>query len=143
MIFWDSSSVIPLLIREKSSPVATDLLNSDPDMAVWWAIRIECASALARLEREEILTMAAIEEALERLEVVENGSVIVEPVQSVKSEAERLLRRHNLRAANAMQLAAACIFRMEFGPLDFASEDQRLISAAFREGFLVRRISNS
>ncbi|HKJ90211.1 MAG TPA: hypothetical protein VJ960_03705 [Oceanipulchritudo sp.] len=140
MIFWDSSSVLPLLVTEDCSGAAVELLRADPDMAIWWGTRVECVSALARLEREDILPMAAIAEALRRIGHIESQSWIIEPVEGVKQEAERLLRRHPLRAADALQLAAACVLRAESSLLEFASEDERLATAAFREGFPLRRL---
>ena len=52
MRFWDASAIVPLLVAEASTPRLQALAASDPDMLVWWGSRLECVSALARLERE-------------------------------------------------------------------------------------------
>jgi hypothetical protein len=52
MRFWDSSAIVPLLVREPASDAITSEYEHEPDMLVWWATPIECVSALARLERE-------------------------------------------------------------------------------------------
>ena len=48
MRFWDSSAVIPLCVVEPRSANARDLPEGDPAVAVWWATRTECLSALTR-----------------------------------------------------------------------------------------------
>jgi len=49
--FWDKSAIMPLLIAEASTPRPQALAAEDPAMLVWWGSEVECASALARLER--------------------------------------------------------------------------------------------
>lgn len=57
--------------------------------------------------------------------------------EQLKDLAKRLLRVHPLRTADALQLAAALVYRAEGSPLDFVCLDERLCSAAEREGFIV------
>jgi uncharacterized protein with PIN domain len=56
MTFWDSSALVPLLAREASTPAIQALYAEDTEVVVWWATPVECASAVARLERDESLT---------------------------------------------------------------------------------------
>lgn len=58
--------------------------------------------------------------------------------ETKKETAKRLLRVHNLRAADSLQLAAA-IVASEHQPssLDFVCFDERLTAVAQREGFNV------
>jgi hypothetical protein len=60
------------------------------------------------------------------------------PSESVRRTAERLLRTHPLRAADSLQLAAALI-ASDHDPrsLELVCMDERLKSAARREGFTV------
>jgi uncharacterized protein len=60
------------------------------------------------------------------------------PSNQVRTMARRLLRLHTLRAAHALQLAAAAI-AAEHEPrsLEFVCLDDRLRAAASREGFRV------
>jgi hypothetical protein len=60
----------------------------------------------------------------------------VEPGEEVRESAKRLLRVHDLRSEDALQLAAA-VFVAEARPstLEFVSLDDRLLAAARREGF--------
>ena len=63
MRFWDTSVVVPLLLREPSTSVALATLAEDPDQCVWWGTTVECVSALARVERDG----GSVEQAFERL----------------------------------------------------------------------------
>lgn len=62
----------------------------------------------------------------------------VEPGEMVRETAQRFLRVHDLRAADALQLAAAFL-ASEGHPrtLEIVSLDQRLNAAAHLEGFEV------
>lgn len=114
------------------------VLSQDPLMLVWWATEVECASAIARLEREGDLTEKATLDTLRRLDALAQGWHEIQPVQSIRVTARRLLRVHRLRAADALQLAAAVI-AAEGNPasLDIVTHDDRLADAARREGFSV------
>lgn len=108
-------------------------------MCVWWGSEIECVSALARLEREDALAEAEMMTALERLDSLAQAWNEVQPVVAVRVAARRLLRVHPLRAADALQLAAAVV-AAEGAPASLAlvTLDERLASAARREGFAVQ-----
>ncbi len=113
-------------------------------MCVWWATEVECVSALARLEREKALTEAATTVALERLDLLADSWNEVQPVAAVRTAARRLLRVHALRAADALQLAAAVV-AAEGQPasLRIVTLDERLAAAARREGFAVGAIDQA
>ena len=130
MIFWDSSAVVPLLVGEAGTVARESQLRADPVMLVWWGTAVECASALQRLVREGALKV--------RLRHLEDHWVEVEPTAAVRRQAERLLRLHPLRAADALQLAAALVAcHHEPSTLAFHTADTRLADAARREGFPV------
>ena len=135
MRFWDSSALVPLLVQEDSTD---ELVEFYPTAAVvaWWGTDVECASAVTRLERLGKLEPADTTEALRRLTRLAAGWHVVEPGEPVKETARRLLRVHDLRAADSLQLAAA-ITAAEHRPgtLEFVCRDQRLSLAAEREGF--------
>lgn len=139
MIFWDSSAVVPLLVAERDTQRLQALFANDPAMIVWWATSVECASALARLERGRALGPAAARQAFRRLDALAAAWIEIEPVADLRPVAVRLLRVHDLRAADALQLAAA-ILAAERRPatLDFVCRDDRLTRAAEQEGFPIR-----
>lgn len=138
MRFWDSSAVLPLLVPDRRSDALADLMRDDPATAVWWATPVECASALARLEREHRLTGTGRALATELLQEAAKAWTEVPPVERVRDQAMRLLRLHALRAADALQLAAAIVLA-DFDPktLPFVTLDRQLGAAARREGFEV------
>ncbi len=136
MRFWDSSAVVPLLVAEPARESVLARLVEDPEMVVWWGTPVECASALARREREGLLSASDATRALDRLRELSLAWNEVLPSDAVRGTAQRLLRVHPLRAADALQLAAAVV-ACEHEPLSFAfmSLDERLNEAAQREGF--------
>jgi predicted nucleic acid-binding protein len=142
--FWDSSAIIPLTVTEASTDAMRAIAEEDPVMCVWWATEVECVSALARMEREGALTDTTTTVALERLDLLAESWNEVQPVVAVRGAARRLLRVHTLRAADALQLAAAVV-AAEGQPasLEIVTLDERLAAAARREGFTVEVIDRA
>ena len=138
MRFWDSSALVPLLVDEPLSGGMRKLYEDDPEVLVWWATSVECVSALARLEREGSLASDGMAAALERLDALAAAWREVLPVADARRIAIRLLRVHALRAADALQLAAAIVAsEMRADTLPLVTRDERLAAAADREGFRV------
>ena len=129
--FWDASAVVPLLMTEATTKTLQGVAAVDPSMLVWWATEVECASAIARLERLGELDAAAVIEAFDRLKVVAEGWHEVDPSDAVREASVRFLRVHQLRAADALQLAAAFV-AAERRPasLEIVTLDERLVAAA-------------
>lgn len=138
MKFWDASAIVPLLIAEAATRRLQALAAGDPDMLVWWGSPVECVSAFARLERDGALDPQAAVLAFDRLKQLAAGWHEVDPSDIVREVAVRFLRVHPLRAADALQLAAAFI-AAERRPssLEMITLDDRLASAAQKEGFTV------
>jgi uncharacterized protein len=134
--FWDSSGIVPLLVEQGHSERAASLFQADAELIVWWATRVECASAIARLEREGSIEAAAVSASLDRLKQLAAIWDEVQPTPRLRSVAERLLRVHPLRAADALQLAAMVEVDSDGArDLDVVCFDDRLARAAQREGF--------
>jgi predicted nucleic acid-binding protein len=136
--YWDTSAIVPLLVDESMSATVKGLLGDDPDVVTWWGTAVECMSALARLERDGSIASGALREAGERLDALELAWAEVQPSDRLRAVATRLLRVHPLRAADALQLAAA-LTAAEGDPssLEIVTLDERLALAAEREGFCV------
>ena len=138
MKFWDSSAIIPLCLKEKTSEAMKGLMKDDEDIVVWWTTRIECLSALSRRQREGVLPSGDEAKARTVLSALATTWSEVQPTETVRLRAERLLSIHPLRAADALQLASALIWAQETPRgLDFVCLDQNLREAAFKEGFSV------
>ena len=97
---------------------------------------VECVSALARPERAAALDVKGMALASNRRKQLANGWHEIEPSEIVRESALRFLRVHPLRAADALQLAAA-FTASEHRPasLQVVTLDERLADAARKEGF--------
>ena len=137
-MFWDSSALVPLLLSQPRSAELTALLRSDKTPAIWWGSPVECQSALHRRRRENALAPSALAAALIRLERLAQDVDVVAPTARVRDTAGRALAAHPLRAADALQLAAALVWSAnETGYEGLVCLDDRLRDAARREGFKV------
>ena len=138
MRFWDSSAVVPLLLEEPGSGTVRSLLREDAAMVAWRLAGTEVVSALWRRRRADELDEAARRFAEQGLALLESRWTSVEDAAHVDRRARRLLAAHPLRAADALQLAAALVACDERSDvLPFVTLDDRLAEAARREGFVV------
>ena len=144
MKFWDASAIVPLLVAESTTQSLQALANRDSDLLVWWGSRVECASALARLERGALLDVQGAALAFDRLKQLANGWHEIEPSEIIRENALRFLRVHPLRVADALQLAAAFL-AAERRPssLEVVTLDDRLADAARKEGFELIDVSTA
>jgi predicted nucleic acid-binding protein len=138
MRFWDASAIVPLLMTEASTRHVQALAAKDPAMLVWWGTEVECASAIARLNREGALDDPTVTRSFERLKQLASAWHEVDPSDAVREAAVRFLRVHPLRAADSLQLAAAFV-AAERRPasLEVVTLDDRLGAAARKEGFVL------
>ncbi len=137
MRFWDSSALLPLLVLEQGTSAMVSLLGADPLMVLWWATSVECHSGMRRRVRDGSLDTPDFLDAERLLHDYAAAAVEIEPRPEVRSKALRMLKDHPLRAADALQLAAAVTGRDALGPLEFVCLDERLRAAAAAEGLTV------
>jgi predicted nucleic acid-binding protein len=145
MRFWDASAIVPLLVEQRHTKAVHSILAKDTLMMVWWATRIECASALARLARENSLhATRGMNAALDRLKQFAANWQEIEPSEEVREAAIRFLRVHSLRAGDALQLAAAFVTaHHQPTGLKLVTLDDRLAIAAQNEGFEVVEVTSA
>ena len=137
MRFWDSSALIPLLLDEGRSKDVWDLYEDDQQQTVWCLTEVELASAVARKVREG-MNVVREKAARSQLEILRERWDEITSLQNVRTRALRLLGTHALRAADALQLAAALVFCDErTESLPFVCLDERLADAARKERFPV------
>jgi uncharacterized protein len=134
MKFWDASAIVPLLVAESMTRPVQALARGDPEMLVWWGSEVECGSALTRLEGGGALDGTGTTIAYNRLRQLSDGWHEIEPTEIVRKTALRFLRIHPLRAADALQLAAA---ERRPASLGVMTLDERLADAASEEGFVL------
>ena len=135
MLYWDASAIVPLVVAEDTSH---DLraLAAKSGIVTWALSAVEVASAIERRTREGALDEAARKTALGTLAELRESWIEILAVSPVAARAVRLLATHALRAADALQLAAALV-AVEDRPAKhrFVCLDDRLTAAAAREGF--------
>ena len=134
MRFWDASAVIPLCVDEAASDRLRTLLHEDPHVAAWWGCPIECWSAFARRRRDTLLDLPGEEAARAVLRSLQESWTEIQPGEEVRLQAGRLLRVHPLRALDALQLAAALVWKGSATSKEIVVLDRRLREAAILEG---------
>jgi predicted nucleic acid-binding protein len=136
MRFWDSSALVPLFIEESSSGAMARAYRDDRHIVVAWTTPIECLSACARKHRTKQLGETDFIAIVHRLRDLSGDWIVAEPTSELASEAERLVLRHGLTAADAVQLASAIATSSPNGG-ELVSLDRRLAHAATSEGFRI------
>lgn len=138
MRFWDSSAVVPTLVSEPTSDAMRSLFGDDPALTTWWTTDVECASAITRRERTGALDPASAADAHAALAALTGTWTEIPPSERLRGAARRIVRTHDLSAADAFQLAAArAASDDQPETLAFVTLDERLALAARREGFPV------
>ena len=110
-------------------------------MVVWWSSPVECVSAFARLRRAGLLSTSDEELCLGLLRHLQSAWYEIVPVEQVRLQAQRILRLHPLRAADALQLAAATEWAGAPSSGRMVTFDARLADAARLEGFEVATVA--
>ena len=138
MKFWDASAIIPLCIEEPRTRAVQDVAKKDGSFVVWWGSIVECYSAFSRLRRDGTITRDEDAQVRAVLSSLSEAWTEIEPSDDIRDLTQRLLRNHPLRAADALQLAAAIIWTDKTPKgHHFVCLDTRLRDAASSEGFTV------
>ena len=137
MRYWDSSALFPLIYPERTSDSLREVYRKDPHVTTWVLTPVEIGSALARKRREGEAS-AVILRARQFLAELERNWTEIRDLPAVRQRALRLVEVHPLRAADALQLAAALVgVREQTQGTGFVTLDQALAEAAQKEGFEV------
>jgi predicted nucleic acid-binding protein len=127
-----------LLVLERGTPAAARWLREDPVVIVWTLSRVELCSALARHRRERPQDAAAIEAARRDLDEAWDRWSEITAIDVVRGHAERIVERHPLKAADALQIGAALVAVQQNPALyHFVTLDESLATVAAREGLRV------
>ena len=138
MRFWDASALVPLFIKEASTPEVESWRAADPGITTWMMTRVEVVSAIARRKREWPELMALWNRAIRDVHEVTLRWTEIWDAAATRHHAERIIMKHPLRAADALQLGAALV-AADGDPqsLELVTLDRRLAAAARQEGFPV------
>jgi predicted nucleic acid-binding protein len=133
--FWDTSALVPLCVNEQGTASASQLVRQYA-LVVWWATPVEACSAFLRLARMQNLSAAEFIQARARFHRLRQGWREIQPTEGLRAQGESLLDRYQLRAADALQLSAACTWAMNRpdGRV-FVSGDKQLLESARMMGF--------
>ncbi len=137
MRFWDTSALVSLGVVEPRSTVARELYDEDPGLTVWWGTEVECVSAVSRIEREGKITREQAANAIDRLDDLAGTWFEIDPSLEIRRTARRLVLVHPLKAADALQLAAAIAAWEGDRSFGFVSFDAGLRRATALEGLAV------
>lgn len=138
--FWDASALVSLCVPGHSNLRSRKLL-SESAVVIWWGTPVEVASAIARLQREGVISARQADAARARLSSLRGSCREVEPVADVRDLAVELLEGHELHAADALQLAAALVWcNRRAARRVFFTNDRQLTRAARAAGFVVRAV---
>ncbi len=138
MRFWDASALVPTFLDETSTPEVQSWQAADPGVTIWMMTRIEVISAIARKKRERPELAALWSRALRDLQEAASTWIEITDAVAARFHAERIIMKHPLRAADALQLGAALV-AADGDPqsLELVTLDRRLAEAARQEGFPV------
>lgn len=134
--FWDSSAIVPLLVRDSFTTRSREFLRKYPGIVSWWNMPVEVHGGLARLSREKRISEEAYDAALGYLQEFRKRCKEIQPVDRVRDLAEECLDRFQIRSADALQLSAAMIWCKQI-PRNrpFLCFDSELSAAARQIGF--------
>lgn len=107
--FWDSSSIVPLCVREPRTATAR-VQARKYGITVWWATPLEARNAFARSLRLGQITSKDQVQAILVLEDLRRKWREILPHDQVRQRAEELIDRFPLTAADALQVGAAWIW---------------------------------
>lgn len=127
---------MPLTVNEVRSADMRTLMRTDSDQVVWWGTRPECISALARKGRDSTISPMGEAQARVVLFYLSQAWNEIQPNERLRALAEGFLDTHPLKAADALQLAAAFVWCAgQTQDHEFVCLDHQLSTAARAEGF--------
>ena len=136
--FWDSSALLALAASDATSEKVEPLLQRDPDLAFWWGAPLQWGEALLAAQRQKRISPADLQKARAVLDHLRARAFEVQPTEDLRARALRLLSVHPLRAADALEMAAALVWcRERTQGAGFVSLHLPLRLAAALEGFRV------
>ncbi len=134
MNYLDTSALIKRFVREQGSDTVAKLVESGEPVATAKIAFAEVYSGLTRRFREGDLSGRAYALVCRQFERDWGGFLRVDLHDEVLTLARDLIRRHPLRALDAIHLASALSLQKALGEeVAFAASDARLMRAAVAE----------
>jgi predicted nucleic acid-binding protein len=136
-LFTDSSALAKRYVADEKSEALDELLAAADTLAVSVLCLPEIISSLCRRRRERFLTAAQYGIARSALESDLADATVIQMVDEVLAESIHLLESNPIRAADAIHIASALVWRADV----FASADARQCAAAKISGLQVVRLA--
>lgn len=137
MRYFDASALVKRYVRERGTAKVRRLLTSGVPVTSRLSA-VEIASALARRAREGAFSDAARDRAITAFNTDLASMLVVELTADIVARAQALVRRHALRAGDAIQLASCLYIQEELGDeTSLVAFDDRLANAASFEGLTI------
>ncbi len=134
MNYLDTSALIKRFVQEPGSDVVAELLESGDPVATAKIAFAEVYSGLTRRFRERDLSGRAYALICGQFERDWPGYLRVDLHDEILTSARDLIRRHSLRAFDAIHLASALSLQKALGEeVTFTASDERLMRAAEAE----------
>lgn len=141
LFFLDSSSLVKRYVVEAGTPWIQSItsLETKNQLIITRITWVEVLSALARRQREGSLSADKVDKIVQALRYdLDTQYQIVELDRTLAEAAGELVRRHVLRAYDAVQLAAALRVQVALTStkVSFVTADKRLNTSAEAEGLM-------
>ena len=136
--YIDTSALFKRYRSEPGTPIVEELVDRRKPGEVFltsYLTSLEVEAAVARALKARLLSQRASRVILGRFSQDSLDFLFVEPLtNAVVSAAIDVVRRHGLRAGDALHLATAMSIRSQYPEMAFVTSDGELASAAVTEG---------
>ncbi len=137
VVYLDTSALVKLCVHETGTPLAVALWEGADALVTSRLAYSEVKSIISTGERIGRIDAAPAALAYDRWSQIKGSMWTVEVSPQVSDAAAELVTKRPLRAADAIHLASALLFKDDTTDLLFAAWDKRLASAARAEGLTV------
>jgi uncharacterized protein len=127
-VYFDTSAIVPIVIEEPSSIVASRLWDAADRVVSSRLVYAEGRAALAIARRLDRIDERGLREAVDDLESLHDQLDVIEITEGLIREAGGLAEQLNLRGYEAVHLASARL--VDDPEMVLAAGDQRLLAAA-------------
>jgi predicted nucleic acid-binding protein len=129
--FLDTSALIKRYIQEKETEAVRRIFAESTEIYVSFITEIETTSSLRRLLVEGKITNQQFESLLHESEEDFSDFKVIPFSLEIKTMAKELIKRHQLKTLDSIQLAA--YLSLDFKNIPIVVYDDKLFSSAFKE----------
>jgi len=136
ILYCDTSALLKHYIEEAETAAVQRLVIASQQIVTSLITELEFTSAIERLKHERRLDSPTYRAAFSVLDRdIQRGFIsLVEISPEISKNAKRIIRQRRLRFPDAIQLASALKAQEEYGSVNFATFDNKLLEAAKLEG---------